>query len=426
MHEQEVSQIRSESRAGLYDDDLDEEDEKPGAGPNEADRWRGVQVANQRGSFIRKPGTTPSRAYSERDASMDRDSGLSTDTSGTEGAGSTTSRRRHKKSSDDGRRELASARRNRESRLAADREGGSAQGSTSFRSLRARNGTPSSPLSEELSIEPSVGGRRYSPRRNGIPREFLYQDERQPLGADRDVEDEEDADALEGRSMESSGTAGRSSRATQAWTSGNRRKRYPSDAGTASDPIPQFDYGGRGGSQESRLSVDSSLAYRYLTRGGGAASSLGLGRLVDPPEGEEEDGVRSRKVSTSSSISARSSGGASASASASELHRSASRASMRLAHRRDVFDDEAPVSPFGPNVSTAQQRSPLRDGRAMGERERMERIRELRESGERLRLREKEGGAGRAGWVNELDEVSTLRSCHPVSLSQELLSSARF
>lgn len=122
-----------------------------------------------------------------------------------------------------------------------------------------------------------------------------------------------------------------------------RPRRFASDAEAPySDPVAA--------GRTSRISVDTSGVSRFLGRTS-VTRQFSNDRHDDGVMVSPSEAARQRKISTSSSHSLRSSGGA------SELHRNASRASMRRAHGRDVFDDAPPlpehsVHPLSPRFLT--------------------------------------------------------------------------
>ncbi|PWZ03162.1 hypothetical protein BCV70DRAFT_197400 [Testicularia cyperi] len=127
-----------------------------------------------------------------------------------------------------------------------------------------------------------------------------------------------------------------------------RRRRYASDAaaegplhgtGSAADSLPTMNSSERPATHGSRTSIDVSSVQRYLNRGSAHStpSSDGVQRAERRSATDSAMLVeRTRKISTSSSRSQKSSN------SASDLHRTASRVSMRRAYGRDPFsaDDD--------------------------------------------------------------------------------------
>ncbi|KAF6767341.1 hypothetical protein PSEUBRA_004117 [Kalmanozyma brasiliensis GHG001] len=118
----------------------------------------------------------------------------------------------------------------------------------------------------------------------------------------------------------------------------------------------RMDYEGRLGTQGSRISVDSSSVQKYLARGSQhstPSSSARRSTLQSSDVGSPSEDARARKISTTSSNRSQKS-----SSSASELHRAASRVSMRNKHGSDLFStDTAPSSsasaaPYSPSVRT--------------------------------------------------------------------------
>ncbi|TKY84956.1 hypothetical protein EX895_006036 [Sporisorium graminicola] len=136
----------------------------------------------------------------------------------------------------------------------------------------------------------------------------------------------------------------------------NRRRRYASDA--AAEAVPdetplRLPYDGRLGTQGSRISVDSSSAQRFLARSSLHSTPSSSTRRTPQSSdvGSPSEDARARKISsTSSSRSQKSSN------SASELHRAASRVSMRRQHGSDLFSAAEPMPQ--PSSVTARAYSP--------------------------------------------------------------------
>ncbi|SNX82553.1 uncharacterized protein MEPE_01259 [Melanopsichium pennsylvanicum] len=126
----------------------------------------------------------------------------------------------------------------------------------------------------------------------------------------------------------------------------SRRRRYVSDA-AADESVEQLGYDGRLGTQGSRISVDSSSAQRHLARGpmqSTPTSSCRTSRSFEIGSPSEE--ARIRKISSTSSSRSQKS-----SSCASELHRTASRVSMRKQYGSDLFSAD-PLS----SLTTAGRR----------------------------------------------------------------------
>lgn len=147
----------------------------------------------------------------------------------------------------------------------------------------------------------------------------------------------------------------------------NRRRRYASDAASAaaSDEVTsKLDYDGRLGTQGSRISVDSSSAQRYLARGSIQSTPSSSARRTPHSSdfGSPSEEARARKISSTSSNRSQKS-----SNSASELHRAASRVSMRKQYGSDLFSAEPispqsstnprPYSPSASSMATSSDRS---------------------------------------------------------------------
>lgn len=137
-----------------------------------------------------------------------------------------------------------------------------------------------------------------------------------------------------------------------------RARRFASDPDADELPV----------TRSNRISVDTSSVSRYLGRNPTPrASSVVDKEQIDILHSPSE-AARQRKVSASSTYSHRSSNGT------SDLHRSASRASMRRAHGRDVFDDVPPM----PELA-GQTYSPRTVAAALEQRGKEERVHSLRE-----------------------------------------------
>ncbi|GAC97087.1 hypothetical protein PHSY_004671 [Pseudozyma hubeiensis SY62] len=147
----------------------------------------------------------------------------------------------------------------------------------------------------------------------------------------------------------------------------NRRRRYASDAASSAAPdevASKLDYDGRLGTQGSRISVDSSSAQRYLARGSIQSTPSSSARRTPHSSdfGSPSEEARARKISSTSSNRSQKS-----SNSASELHRAASRVSMRRQYGSDLFSAEAisppsstnqrPYSPSASSLTNSSDRS---------------------------------------------------------------------
>ncbi|KAJ1039221.1 hypothetical protein NDA10_000221 [Ustilago hordei] len=130
-----------------------------------------------------------------------------------------------------------------------------------------------------------------------------------------------------------------------------QRRRYASDAAADENTAP-LDYAGRLGTQGSRISVDVSFAQRHLSRGSQHSTpSSATRRFPRSSEiGSPSEEARARKISSTSSNRSQKS-----SSSASELHRAASRVSMRKQYGSGLFSADA-VPP--PATTSARPHSP--------------------------------------------------------------------
>ena len=274
-----------------------------------------------------------------------------TDTSGTEGSGPVIGNRRRKKSttSSSSRKAAAAARagNHRElnssppKRLSPRKERGDSHQMQQQRKnsyVRSPFGAQTSPLRTESALEYSSPVSQRAP----LPSEFRYSRYRSDALPN--------ADYLEREKRRNS--IGNPDRA-EMWPRGEELPAPRSDERRRRDVSEAHSPGGTGptseaSSRHSRVSVDASGVSKHLSR----STNTRYGTLNDgrglPSDWSDRGSNRStsellrqRKVSTSSSLSQRSSGGA------SELHRSASRASMRRSHGKDVFDDGgAPPLPY--------------------------------------------------------------------------------
>ena len=273
----------------------------------------------------------------------------------------------------------------------------------------------SSPLSESIPLDANQTLPKQGPSRSLLPLEFRLpdretrkawraaqaRDQSDSAASDASEGDEEYPPCVQSKSNDSTTTQQETDRSVVRFPASSsnrqpsaererssyRRPRYASDA--QAEEVPPMDYDGRLGSQNSRISVDTSSANRYLTKGPLQGTPLtGRRKSLASDLGSPSEEARARKISTSSSRSQKSSGGA------SDLHRNASRASMRRVHGRDVFDDEG----LPPLPSSRSESPSLRSDLSS----RGERLRSLRERYGEL----KQGSAGKQGWLNELEEVS--------------------
>lgn len=271
-----------------------------------------------------------------------------TDTSGTEGAGSVSGGRRRRKKSSASSRGKGPSRKGRSSpssrqtedwardtavsskgwpshsRMESDADDGLNGIQGSSRRRNQPNGT-SPGANSSLQAFPS----QRSPQRSGLPQDF-----RQPSSASASTSRYRSDSMYDDQDDEGQGSG--FPRNTEAgYPSGiPPRRRHASDAQPAQ--IPNFEYQGRGGTKDSRLSVDSGAATRHLMRASSngpdtlpTSRSQEWGDLMSSPS---ED-ARVRKVSLASSNSnsnSRSSGG----------HSDRFRSSSRLSSRdSDVFGD---------------------------------------------------------------------------------------
>lgn len=124
------------------------------------------------------------------------------------------------------------------------------------------------------------------------------------------------------------------------------RRRYASDAAAEQGTAP-LDYQGRLGTQGSRISVDVSGAQRYLSRGSQHSTPSSANRRLPRSSeiGSPSEEARARKISSTSSSRSQKS-----SSSASELHRAASRVSMRRQYGSDLFSADPLPSPAAANA----------------------------------------------------------------------------
>lgn len=143
----------------------------------------------------------------------------------------------------------------------------------------------------------------------------------------------------------------------------NRRRRYASDA-AADEATQKLDYDGRLGTQSSRISVDSSSAQRHLATSSLHSTPSSSSRRTQHSLdfGSPSEQARARKISSTSSNRSQKS-----SNSASELHRAASRVSLRRQYGSDLFSaepslpqpstDRRPRSPSTTSLTNSSDRS---------------------------------------------------------------------
>ncbi|UZJ57495.1 hypothetical protein CBS101457_006815 [Exobasidium rhododendri] len=331
IYEQEILQMRSESRLGDHDDGV-------------TDR-------------------SVSRASTQRAADT-------TDTSGTEGSGPVIANRRRKKSSISASSKRAAGRAtNRDNNISPPKEVSPRKERlppSSFRPTqgsRSPHGPQTSPLRTESAFEYASSTRSPSTYRAPLLNEPI----RSRFRSDELVETQHE----QGRRRNSIGNGARQ----QMWPRGEtlpesdrleeRRRRDNAD-GKGAEAQPRSIEAASSeaaSSKAGRVAVEASDISRNLSRTskyGTLTDTRSLAkdtseRVVNSNQ-LTSDLMRQRKISASSSISQRSSGGA------SELHRSASRASMRRSHGRDVFDDggapplpDNSTHPLSPRFSTLEQ-----------------------------------------------------------------------
>ncbi|CEH15035.1 hypothetical protein CBOM_02838 [Ceraceosorus bombacis] len=363
MRERELEQMRSESRLGRRTDENVENEEDDVSG-SDVDRLSQTVRPHDVHASPGRAGETSRRAAARKDG----ESSTATDTSGTEGAGSSVNgrgQRRRKKSSSASASSKGASRSNRQSnepherpatstghtvRTSVDLEGSRHYMSPRLGSVSSGDGLPRS----QHAFPPSSTAARRSAGRAALPSEFRADNtssfSRRSSMSSRfrsnslaSVEDtgEPEADTSDERRIMDGSQLRHPSSADASGVSRSSRRRYMSDA---SSDIPTGDYSGRAGTQSSRLSVDSSSASRHLGRGwpASAQADIEMGRTDNSAQTQGRDlpdqsfspseMARQRKISTSSSVSQRSSGGA------SDLLRSVSRASVLRAQGTDVFD----------------------------------------------------------------------------------------
>jgi hypothetical protein len=288
VYEQEIQRMRSESRLGNHDEE---------------------------------------KSFSRSSIQQGTDA---TDTSGTEGSGPIVENRRRKKSSASSSSKRAAARaagvRDGKERTSPQKDRVTTANAGPKYSGRDPYATTTSPLRTESAMEFNAPSRFPPPRRAPLASAFMPSRYRSD-DPEYEVEQRRNISDVRG----------------EMWSRGeelppiDRRRRHVSDAMPSSEAS----------SQQGRMAVDTSGVSKHL---GGRASRYGtLAESSNPQDWSDRSSSRSvsevirpRKISTSSSLSQRSSGGA------SELHRTASRASLRKSHGKDVFDDGG-IAPPLPN-----------------------------------------------------------------------------
>ena len=362
MHERDVSQIRSESRLGLgYDEDQDGEEEHdeqrhpfPRASQHKYSPRKSTTLSVASSLYDQEDSANTNQPSPGRRASLH---GLDTNSPLTPTS-------------------------TKSSRYA----GGDELPSGSMRRLVRTTGRSSARHSLDERTSPSSTSNTRSP----MPAEFRLPDKeiRRAYRAahQRTPSDPEDSDGSEGHdqllpavkssefgdsttvrspvsthrdSLDEIQEEGAKDQPTQSRTQ-HRRRRYASDA-AADEGEARLDYEGRLGTQGSRISVDASSAQRYLSRGSqqGTPSSSARRSTRSSDLGSPSEEARARKISSTSSSRSQKS-----SSSASELHRAASRVSMRKHYGSDLFSAEplpstaaAGQRPHSPSVRTEHSSS---------------------------------------------------------------------
>lgn len=257
MHEREVSQIRSESRAGFSRDDDDDDDDGDDDGGDAASTARPFPsrpARPQRSGSSLSPRKSNLRAWKDDTGG---ESSTATDTSGTEGTQTTVGRK------------WAHTNTISSSSSGADTAKGRAKKRSTARHAAAGElQFPKSSSGHSMGSGESSRSSRPSSSRHPLPAEF-----RASVAAPRAAP--VDAD---GNANTSTAGEGRVKSPTRSSTR-YRRRRYASDA--QASEIPTFDYSGRAGTNDARLSVDSSSATRYLN----SRSRTSSGPQGPPPAG---------------------------------------------------------------------------------------------------------------------------------------------
>ncbi|SPO22517.1 uncharacterized protein UTRI_01195 [Ustilago trichophora] len=351
MHERDVSQIRSESRLGIGNDDNDDDDEHSDQQQHTADQQHPFPRTSQHKYSPRKSTTlsVTSSRYDETEALKDDQHSPS----------------RHANLHVLDTNSPLTPTSSKSSRYTAAEE----LPSGSVRRLVRTTGRTSGRHSLDDRTSPRLG----SPTRIPMPAEFRMPDKqiRRAYRAahQRNSSDPDDSEGSEVRdelvsasksSKVGQTTAVRSPIPTRRDSldeiqeegvkqpptnspTQHRRRRYASDA-AADESATRLDYDGRLGTQGSRISVDSSSAQRHLVRTSQHSTpSSSTRRTTRSSEiGSPSEEARARKISSTSSSRSQKS-----SSSASELHRAASRVSMRKQYGSDLFSAE-PL-PSAPN-----------------------------------------------------------------------------
>ncbi|PWN36701.1 uncharacterized protein FA14DRAFT_5474 [Meira miltonrushii] len=332
--EQDVSRMRSESRLGARSTD---------------------------NSFESERDRTSSKDGSKTPMTQVKDGG---ETSDTEGSGPVFGDRRRKKSSTSSSSKKAAA----TARASQFRSAGtevlprhSVSPEDQFSSGKASRTSARRSSDANQNKYPSTVGRENTGRRTALPEHFR-------AGSRADTKDWTTTSAPTGP-RRSFGTTSQHEWPSSSEASDKRNDSLPSANYRARRFASDADAEDLPAGRPSRVSVDTSSVSRYLGRNPTPRTSSVVEKadqadiLYSPSEA-----ARQRKVSASSTYSHRSSNGT------SDLHRSASRASMRRAHGRDVFDDVPPM----PELA-GQTYSPRTVAAALDQRDKDERIHSLRE-----------------------------------------------
>ncbi|SPO21712.1 uncharacterized protein UTRI_01195_B [Ustilago trichophora] len=349
MHEREVSQIRSESRLGFGNDD---DDEPSNQQQETADQRHPFPRTSQHKYSPRKSTTlsVTSSHYHETEAPEDDQH----------------SPRRQANLHDLDTNSPSTPISSKSSRYT----GGDEMPSGSMRRLVRTTGRTSG----RHSLDDRTSPRLASASRSPMPAEFRLPDKeiRRAYRAahQRNPSDPDDSEGSEGRdeldpaykssevgraptvrspvstrrdSLDEIQEEGAKHQPTNSPTQ-HRRRRYASDA-AADESAPRLDYDGRLGTQGSRISVDASSAQRHLSRNSQHSTPSSSARRTTRSSeiGSPSEEARARKISSTSSSRSQKS-----SSSASELHRTASRVSMRKQYGSDLFS-AAPL-PSAPNA----------------------------------------------------------------------------
>lgn len=335
--EQDVSRMRSESRLGARSTD---------------------------NSFVSERDRTSSRDGSKTPLTQVKDGG---DTSDTEGSGPVVGGRRRKKSSTSSSSKKAAA----TARSSQFRSAGtevlprhSVSPEDQFSSGKASRQSARRSSDANQNKYSSTVGRENTGRRTALPENFRAgsraADNRDWTTTSAPTGPRRSFGTTESQHDWPRSTEANDKRNESLPSSNYRARRFASDADA--DDLPA--------ARSSRISVDTSSVSRYLGRNPTPRTSSVAERAGDQADilYSPSEAARQRKVSASSTYSHRSSNGT------SDLHRSASRASMRRAHGRDVFDDVPPM----PELA-GQTYSPRTVAAALDQRDKDERVRSLRE-----------------------------------------------